>query len=169
MVNNNPVISRPAYSPDEVLNILAHLISINGHTEIKNTPNTETSPESSPHSPAPTVSSESSQSIEYTSESQKSTSSSPEDTETRTDSTSDYMQCITTQTSIASDRALRPRIPISYNETLLQCLQGRPQIKALNNLCIPLPDSSDEDTEDIDELTQEERNVKTQILQANEL
>ena len=167
-VNNNPVISRPSYSPGEVLNILAQLISINGYTETKNTPNAETSPESSPNSPAPTVSSESSQLSEYTSESQKSTSSSPDDTETDTDSTSDDMQSITSQTSTASDRTLRPRIPINYNETLLQRLHGRPQIKTLNNLSIPLPDSSDEDTEDTDELTKK-IHAKTQIPWANEL
>ena len=66
------------------------------------------------------------------------------------------MQSITSQTSTASDITLRPRIPISYNETLLTCLHGRPQIRTLNNLSIPLPDSSDEDTENTDELTQED-------------
>ena len=45
-VHNNPVISRPSYSPDEVLNILAQLIAIKGYSEVKNTPNAETSPES---------------------------------------------------------------------------------------------------------------------------
>ena len=133
--------------------MLAQLISINGYKEIKSTPNEEASPESSQNSPAPTVSSESSQSSEYTSELQNSTSSSPVDTETDTDSTSDDMQSITSETSTASDRALTPRIPISYNETLLQYLQRRPQIKTLNNLSIPLPDSSGEDTEGTDELT----------------
>ena len=66
------------------------------------------------------------------------------------------MQSITSQTSTTSDRTLRPRIPISYNEALLQCLHGRPQINTLHNLSIPLPDSSNEDTEDTDELKQEE-------------
>ena len=53
--------------------------------------------------------------------------------------------------STASDRQLRPRIPISYNETFLTHLHGRPQVKTLNNISIPLPivseseDSSDED------------------------
>ena len=123
--------------------------------KLKTLPNAETSPESTPNSPASTVSSESSQSSEYTSEAQKSTSSSPDDTETDTDSTSNDTQSITSQTSTASDRTLRPRIPISYNETLLQHLHRGPQIKTLNNLSIPLPDSSDEDTEDTDEPTQE--------------
>ena len=102
------------------------------------------------------MSSESSQLSEYTSESQKSTSSSPDDTETDTDSTSDDMQSITNQTLTASVRTLRPRIPISYNETLLQCLHRRPLIKTLNNLSMPLPDSCEEDIEDTDELTQKE-------------
>ena len=163
-LNNNPFISRSSYSPGDVLNILAQLISINGYKEIKNTPNAETSPESSPTLPAPTRSSESSQSSEYTSESQNSTSLSPNDTETDSDSTTNDMQSITSQTSIASDRSLRPRIPISYNETLLQCLHGRPQVKTLNNLSIPLPDSSDEDTEDTDDTTQEEKYKDTNTM-----
>ena len=58
--------------------------------------------------------------------------------------------------SIASDRQLRPSVPISYNETVLKNLQGNPQIRTLNNLSIPLLiDSSskdtDTDTEDTDE------------------
>ena len=67
------------------------------------------------------------------------------------------MQSITSQTSIASERSLRPRVPISYNETLLQRLHGRPQVKILNNLSIPLPESSDEDTEGKVEATAEEK------------
>ena len=128
-LNNIPIISRPSYSTDEVINIITQLISINGYKETKNTPNVKTSPDSSPNSPAPTVSSESSQSSEDTSQSQNSTSSSPNDTETDSDATSDDTQSITSQTSLASDRSLRPRIPISYNETLLQRLHGRPQVK----------------------------------------
>ena len=107
------------------------------------------------------MSSESSQSSEDTSQSQNSTSSSPNDTETDSDATSDDTQSVTSQTSLASDRSLRPRIPISYNETLLQCLHGRPQVKTMNNLSIPLPDSSDEDTEDTVEATQEEKHEDT--------
>ena len=156
-VNNNPIIPRPSCSTGEVLDILAYLISINGYRGNKNTPNAETSPETSPTLPAPTVSTESSQSSEDISELQMSTSSNPDDTGTDSDSTSDDMQSITSQTSLASDRSLRPRIPISYNETLLQCLHGRPQVKTLNNLSLPLPDSSDEDTEDTVETTQEEK------------
>ena len=71
------------------------------------------------------------------------------------------MQSITSQTSLASERSLRPRIPISYNETLLQRLHRRPQVRTLNNLSLPLPISSDEDTEDTVEATQgEEREDK---------
>ena len=156
-LNKIPIISRPPYFTDEVIDIIAQLISINGYKETKNTPNIETSPDSSPNSPARTVSSEASQSSEDTSQLQNSTSFSPNDTETDSDSTSDDIQPITSQTSIASDRSLRPRIPISYNVTLLQRLHRRPQVKTLNNLSIPLPDSSDEDTEDTVEATQEEK------------
>ena len=46
---------------------------------------------------------------------------------------------------------LGPRIPINYNETLLKCLCGRPQIRTLNNLSIPLLDSSNEETQETDE------------------
>ena len=61
------------------------------------------------------------------------------------------------RTPIASERSLRPRVPISYNETLLQRLHGRPQVKILNNLSIPLPESSDKDTEGKVEATAEEK------------
>ena len=37
-------------------------------------------------------------------------------------------------TLIASDGQLRPHIPISYNETVLKCLYGLPQIRTLNNI-----------------------------------
>ena len=51
-------------------------------------------------------------------------------------------------TSTTSDRQLRPRVPISYNETVLQQLHGQPQVRTLNNLSIPLPgDSTEEDTD----------------------
>ena len=41
--------------------------------------------------------------------------------------------------SIANDRQLQPSIPISYNETLLKCLHGKPQVKILTNVSMPLP------------------------------
>ena len=57
----------------------------------------------------------------------------------------------TSTRSTASDRQLRPRIPISYNETFLTCLQERPQVKTLNNISIPLLiDSESEDSLDED-------------------
>ena len=72
--------------PDEIVNLLTQLIAMNGHsaaTEVREKPNAEAIPESSPYSPAPTMSGESSES---TSELQKSTSFCPDDT--NTDSTS---------------------------------------------------------------------------------
>ena len=157
IIHNIHTIPRPSYSTDEVINILTQLIAMNGQpavTEARDKPNAEAIQEVGPDTPAPTVSSES---CEPTSESQKSTSCSPDDTETDTDSTSsDDTQSITSQTSTASSRTLRPRIPISYNETLLKHLHRRPQIRTLNNLSIPLPDSSNEETEDTDEHTQED-------------
>ena len=51
-------------------------------------------------------------------------------------------------TSKTSDRQLRPQVPISYNETVLQQLYGQPQVRTFNNLSIPLPsDSTEEDTD----------------------
>ena len=64
-IYNNPTIPRPSYSPDEVINILVHLIAINSHpavTEVRDTPSTETISELGPNSPAPSVSSKSSES-----------------------------------------------------------------------------------------------------------
>ena len=37
-------------------------------------------------------------------------------------------------TSTTSDRQLRPQVPISYNETVLKCLPGQPQVRKFNNL-----------------------------------
>ena len=37
-------------------------------------------------------------------------------------------------TSTSSDRQLRPRVPISYNETVLQQLHGQPQVRTFNKL-----------------------------------
>ena len=60
-------------------------------------------------------------------------------------------------TSTTSDRQLRPRVPISYNETVLQQLHGQPQVRTFNNLSIPLPgDSTEEDTDLEVEETDEE-------------
>ena len=45
-------------------------------------------------------------------------------------------------TSTTSDRQLRPRVPISYNKTVLQQLHGQTQVRTFNNLSIPLPGDS---------------------------
>ena len=43
---------------------------------------------------------------------------------------------------------LQQRLPITYNETALSQIQGRQQVRILNNLSIPLPiTSSDEESE----------------------
>ena len=77
-----------------------------------------------------------------------------ESVETTEDTTSlDDSQSTTSDSSLASttsNRQLRPRYPISYNETLLARLNGIPQIRTLNNLSIPIP-SSDSDLEDTPE------------------
>ena len=59
-----------------------------------------------------------------------------------------------------SDRQLRPRVPIGYNETVLKKLHGQPQVRMYNNLSIPLPtDSSEEDTDSESKETEEEVNM----------
>ena len=59
--------------------------------------------------------------------------------------------------STMSDRQLRPRVPISYNETVVRKLHGQPQVRMCNNLSIPLPtDSSEEDTDSESKETEEE-------------
>ena len=80
------------------------------------------------------------------------TDSEPEDS-TETSTSSDDNQSTSSDNSLASttsNRQLRPRYPISYNEKLLARINGIPQVKALNNLSIPLP-SSDSDSEDTPE------------------
>ena len=44
IIHNNPTITRPSYSPDEVINTLTHLIAMNGHpafTEVRDKQHTE--------------------------------------------------------------------------------------------------------------------------------
>ena len=48
--------------------------------------------------------------------------------------------------STASTYILRPRFPITYNEGALIHLHRRPQVKTLNNMSIPLPISSEEES-----------------------
>ena len=47
--------------------------------------------------------------------------------------------------STCSNRQLRPRLPICYNETFLVRLQGRPQVTVMPTLSTPLPLSSSEE------------------------
>ena len=62
-------------------------------------------------------------------------SSQSSDVESDTPSTSSKESNESTR-STANDSQLRPRIPISYNETFLTHLQRRPQVKTLNNVSI---------------------------------
>ena len=97
---------------------------------------TESDYSSLTHSPTATRSTES--------ESQETT----EDTTSFNDS-----QSTTSDNSLASttsDRQLRPRYPISYNETLLARLNRIPHIRTFNNLSIPRS-ASDSDLEDTPE------------------
>ena len=52
--------------------------------------------------------------------------------------------CSATPTAVT--RVLQPRLPITYNETALSCLLGRPQVKTLNNVSVHLPLSSNEES-----------------------
>ena len=85
------------------------------------------------------------------------------------------------QTSAAS-YSLFPRLPITYNETALSHLQGRPQVKICNNLSIPFPSdsecstdntdgnqSSDDETDDSDGSTPAEVEADSSCLQIESL
>ena len=131
--DNQPVITGPSLS-NTTDQLLQYLAAINGHNtvqqplEIQNKP-TPTATPSSTTSELPSTNS----------------SSASTDCTTTEDATTSDDKSIT---SIASDRQLRPHVPISYNETVLKCLHGKPQIRTLNNISIPLPiDSSSEDTD----------------------
>ena len=95
------------------------------------------------------------------------TDSEPEDS-TETSTSSDDSQSTTSDSSLASttsNRQLRPRYPISYNEKLLARLHGIPQVKSLNNPSIPLPsnDSNSEDTpEDEEDYEQLDNSINRQ-------
>ena len=43
--------------------------------------------------------------------------------------------------AVRSEWQLWPRLPITYNETALRCLNGRPQVWTLNSLSLPLPNN----------------------------
>ena len=112
--------------------LLQYLITVNGHGNLQ-TPNTR--PETPRH-------------LRSESTLTTSTYNSEEDS-----SSSDDESIASTM----SDRQLRPRAPISYNETVLRKLHGQPQVRMCNNLSIPLPtDSSEEDTDSEGEETEEE-------------
>ena len=80
-----------------------------------------------------------------TSSSAASRSTNSESEESTEDATSlDDSQSTTSDSYLASttsDRQLRLRYPISYNEKLLARLTGIPQIRTCNNLSIPIPAS----------------------------
>ena len=112
--------------------LLQYLIAVNGHGNIQ-TPNTSPETPSSPRSESTLTTST------YSSE--------------EVSSSSDDESIASTM----SNRQLRPRVPISYNETVLKNLHGQPQVRTCNNLSIPLPtDSSEEDTDLESEETEEE-------------
>ena len=48
--------------------------------------------------------------------------------------------------STAPSRILRPRLAITYNVAALSQLQGKPQVRMLNCISIPLPPSCDEES-----------------------
>ena len=167
--NARPIAKPSVPTPYEILNFLSHLIAINGYSAAKeHSRQTEGRVHTRVRSwlsPAPTKSSKSSESSECTSQSQKSTSSGPVDNDS---TSSDDTQSTTSKTSTlstASRRTLRPRVTINYSKTLLKRLYRRPQIRTLNNISIPLPDSSDEETQNTDEHTKEDthkdRNMNT--------
>ena len=93
--------------------LLQYLIAVNGHGNIQ-TPNASPQTPSSPRSESTMTTST------YNSEDNSSSS----DDESIA--------------STMSDRQLRPRVPISYNETVLKKLHGQPQVRMCNNLSIPL-------------------------------
>ena len=122
--------------------LLQYLAAINGHSNMQLAQMTpDVTP--TPGTPRSTSSKDSSSSSSQTSPSY----------DTEEEETSDDESI----TSTTSDRQLRPRVPISYNETVLKCLHGQPQVRTFNNLSIPLPgDSTEEDTDPQVEETDEE-------------
>ena len=112
--------------------LLQYLIAVNGHGNLQ-TPNAR------PETPSSTRSESTLTTSTYNSEE---------------DSSSSDDESIA---STMSDRQLRPRVPISYNEPVLRKLHGQPQVRTCNNLSIPLPtDSSEEDTNSESKETEEE-------------
>ena len=122
--------------------LLQYLTAINGHSNMQLA---QMNPDVTPKlgTPKSTLSEDSSPSSSQTSPSYDS-----EEEETSDDESI---------ASTTSDRQLRLRVPISYNETVLKCLHGQPQVRTFNNLSIPLPcDSREEDTDPEVQETDEE-------------
>ena len=120
--------------------ILAHLTAINQPQALEPT-HEDQIPESSPSSPATT-----STDPETETTSTESTTDTSSDSGSSDETTSTSSEFSTTST--LSDRQLRPRYPINYNENVLTKLHGLPQIKTFNNLSIPLPVTESESEED---------------------
>ena len=120
--------------------ILAHLTAINQPQALDQTHEDQIT-ESSPSSPATT-----STDSETETTSTESTTDTSSDTGSSDETTSTSSEISTTST--LSDRQLRPRYPINYNENVLTKLHGLPQIKTFNNLSIPLPVTELESEED---------------------
>ena len=118
------VITRPPQPPNSVDQLLQYLAAINGHSNMQlaqMTPDVTLTL----GTPRSTSSEDSSSSSSQTTPSY----------DTEEEETSDDESI----TSTTSDRQLRPRVPISYNETVLKHLHGQPQVRTFNNLSIPLP------------------------------
>ena len=136
------LITGPPQPPNSVDQLLQYLAAINGHSNMQLA---QMNPDITPMlgTPKSTLSEDLSLSSSQTSLSY----------DTEEEETSDDESIAST----TSDRQLRPWVPISYNETVLKCLHGQPQVRTFNNLSIPLPsDSTEEDTDPEVEETDEE-------------
>ena len=136
------LITGPPQPPNSMDQLLQYLAAINSHSNMQLAQMTQdVTP--MPGTPNSTLSEDSSPSSSQTSPSY--------DTEDEVTSDDESI------TSTTSDRQLRPRVPISYNETVLKHLHGQPQVRTFNNLSIPLPsDRTEEDTDPEVEETDEE-------------
>ena len=137
----------PSTTTPTLADVMAHLNATNQ----PDTKETAPEPESAP--------------ADQISESFLTTDSEPEDS-TETSTSSDDSQSTTSDSSLASitsNRQLRPRYPISYNENLFARLHGIPQVKTLNNLSIPLPPSNS----DLEDTPEDEENYEQSNSSAN--
>ena len=128
-------ISEPPPPTEICLNkLLMHLVSINGNPH--NTTEDHCNTPLEPLSPSTITSTQSPH------------SSSP--ITTSSESESESTSCQSTLSN-PSDRQLHPHLPLRTNKTFLMRLQGRPQVKVIPTLSIPLPESSsDSEEEDMD-------------------